>query len=57
MSNELTVYKNKDTDIFLYMFYENIFDNYYKKNELLIKLLGVYLFRKFILFYRTIMVT
>ena len=54
MSNELTVYKNKEPDIFLYMFYENIFDNYinyYKKNELLIKLLGVYLFRKFIFYF------
>lgn len=55
MSLELTVYKIKDVDIFLDIFYENIFDNYinyyYKKNELLIKLLGVYLFRKIIFYF------
>jgi hypothetical protein len=61
MSNELTIYKNKDHANFLNIFYEDIFNNYinyhYKKNELLIKLLGVYLFRKFFLFYIRVMVT
>ncbi len=61
MSNELTIYKNKDHANFLKIFYEDIFNNYinyyYKKNELLIKLLGVYLFRKIFLFYIRVMVT
>jgi len=54
MSNNLTIYKIKYPDNFLNIFYENIFDNYinyYKKNELLIKLLGVYLFRKFLFYF------
>jgi|688.fasta_scaffold404733_2 hypothetical protein len=55
MSNELTVYKNNNPEKFLDVFYENIFNNfinyYYKKNNLFIKLLGVYLFRKMLLYF------
>jgi len=55
MSKELTVYKNNDPENFLNIFYKDIFNNYinnyYKKNELFIKLLGVYLFRKILLYF------
>ena len=55
MSKELTIYKNNDQVNFLNIFYEDIFNNYinyyYKKNELLIKLLGVYLFRQFLFYF------
>ncbi len=53
MSNELTIYENNDLENFLNIFYKGIFhnyiNNYYKKNELLIQLLGFYLFRKILI--------
>lgn len=53
MSNKLTLYKDNYPENFLNIFYELIFNNYisyyYQKNDLLIKLLGVCLFRKLLI--------